>query len=78
MRSLNNSFSQLSTVSLRPKVSRLREILLVLTSDSALLPTPSGNASSNQSLPLTQLHNLSILSEAEAQTFFMLRCDITS
>jgi hypothetical protein len=83
VRALNHSFAQLSTVSLRAKFSRLREVLLVLTSEASLLPAPpslspsSSGASLNPSLPLTQLHNLSQLSEAEAHSYLTLRIDLT-
>lgn len=74
VRALNQAFSSLSTVSLRKKFSRLREVLVVLTSDSTLLPAPA-SASATSTLPLTQLHNLSQLTEAEAHSFLTLRSD---
>jgi hypothetical protein len=73
VRALNQSFAQLSTVSLRSKFSRLREVLIVLNSDTTLLPSPAGQ--STNSLPLTQLHNLSQLTESEALTYLTLRSD---
>jgi hypothetical protein len=63
IRSVNTLLSQGSTISIRGKFSRLREITLVLTSDI----TTSAAANFDSLVHLT---------EVEAQAFLSLRCDI--
>jgi hypothetical protein len=67
IRAVNGMFSQASTVSIRGKFSRLREITELLTADIY------SKAASN-----SLLDSLSNLTEAEGQIFLSLRVDIKS
>jgi hypothetical protein len=70
VRALNSQWSQVSTVSLRARFSRLREILIVLTSDV----TAPHSSASGPSAQLSLL-GLSQISDVEAQAFLVLRTD---
>lgn len=71
IRALNGIFSQASSVSLRSKFSRLREIMLLLTSEVS----GASQASGGGAVSFTHQHNLSQISEAEALAFISLRTD---
>lgn len=79
IRALNSHFSQVSTVSLRSRFSRLREIMMVLTSDLTLHTSGHSTASSSANTAASShlLHHLGLayITELEAQTFLVLRTD---
>ncbi len=70
VRALSSMFSRYSSVPMRGKFSRLREILLVLTSDSG---TSSGGPASGGGL-ITD--NFTQLTAAEVEAFVALRVDL--